>query len=62
VKREADVRPQAKRLKLARPMIRRDAGFDTGHAPRQLLEESQHAAALELPTKDDFASASTPWT
>src|SRR5271165_7568681 len=39
----------AKRLELARPMMRRGAGFDTDQAMRQLLEEGQYVASLELP-------------
>jgi hypothetical protein len=45
----------AERLELARPMMRRGAGFDTNQTRRQLLEEGQHVAALELATQDDIA-------
>ena len=44
----------AKRLELARPMMRGSAGFDTNQA-RQLLEECQQIATLELTTEDDIA-------
>src|SRR5271167_4363392 len=33
-------------------MMRRSAGFDTNQARRQLLEECQHVAALQLPADD----------
>jgi hypothetical protein len=36
------------RLELARPMMRRGAGLDTHQARRQLLEERQEVAALQL--------------
>ena len=39
----------AKRLELARPMMRRGAGLDANQARRQLLEERQHVATLQLP-------------
>src|ERR1700729_1337237 len=45
----------AKRLELARPMMRRRAGLDTDQARRQLLEEDQYVASLELTTHDDIA-------
>ncbi len=45
----------AERLKLARPMMRRSAGFDTNQARRQLLEECQNVATLDLTTEDDIA-------
>src|ERR1700722_18758000 len=45
----------AKRLELARPMMRRRAGLDTDQARRQLLEEDQHVASLELTTHDHIA-------
>jgi hypothetical protein len=50
----------AKRLKFARPMMRRGASFDTNQARRQLLEECQHVATLELTTENRIASASMP--
>ncbi len=45
----------AERLQFARPMMRRGAGFNTDQARRQLLEEGQYVAALELTTEDDIA-------
>jgi hypothetical protein len=44
-----------KRLQLARPMMRRSAGFDTDQARWQLLEECQYVAPLELTAEDDSA-------
>ena len=44
-----------KRLELARPMMRRGAGFDTDQARWQLLEERQYVAPLELTAEDDIA-------
>ena len=38
----------AERLELARPMMRRCTGLDTNEARRQLLEERQDIAALQL--------------
>src|ERR1700722_1366694 len=38
----------AKRLELARPMMRRRAGLDTDQARRQLLEEDQYVVAREV--------------
>jgi hypothetical protein len=46
----------AKRLQLARPMMRRGASLDANQAWRQLLEERQHVAMTTWPP------ASTPWT
>jgi hypothetical protein len=43
------------RLELARPMMRRGAGFDTKQARRLLLKECQYVATLELTTEDDIA-------
>ena len=37
------------------PAMRRRAGFDTNQARRQLLEECQHVAPLELTTEGDIA-------
>src|ERR1700688_3539590 len=45
----------AKCLEFARPMMRRGASFDTDQARRQLLEECQHVAPLELTTEGDIA-------
>src|SRR5271168_2410502 len=45
----------AERLEFARPMMRRRAGFDADQARRQLLEEGQYIATLELTTQDDIA-------
>jgi|SRR5258705_8845452 len=39
----------AKRLELARPMVRRGAGFDTDQTRRQLLKERQDIPTLQLP-------------
>jgi len=46
----------AKRLELARPMMRRGASFDTNQARWQLLEECQYMTTLELTTEDDITS------
>ena len=46
----------AKRLKFARPMMRRRAGLDTNEAGRQLLKERQHISALQLTTKYHLTS------
>ena len=46
----------AKRLELARPMMRRGAGFDTDKAWRQLLEERQDIAPLQLAANDHLAA------
>jgi hypothetical protein len=46
----------AKCLQLARPMVRRGASLDANQAWRQLFEERQHAAALQLATDDHLAS------
>jgi hypothetical protein len=45
----------AKRLELARPMMRRGASLDTNQAGRQPLEECNHVAPLELPADDYIA-------
>ena len=50
----------AKRLQLARPMVRRGTGFDANQAWRQLLEECQHVPTLQLAAEDHLPSASTP--
>src|SRR5208282_1646493 len=47
----------AKRLELARPMMRRAAGLDTDQAPRQLLEECQDVATLQLASNDHMATS-----
>ena len=46
----------AKRLRFARPMMRRGAGFDTNQARRQLLEEGQDVASLQLAAEDHLAT------
>ena len=38
----------AQRLELARPMMRRGAGFDANQARRQPLEKCQHVTTLQL--------------
>ena len=43
------------RLEFARPMMRRGAGLDTNQARRQLLEERQDVAALQLTADDHLA-------
>src|SRR5258705_4968589 len=47
-------------LELARPVVRRGAGFDTDQTGRQFLEERQDVAALQLAANDHLAEASTP--
>jgi hypothetical protein len=47
----------AKRLELARPMMRRGAGLNADQAWRQLLEERQDVAPLQL-TADDCLAGS----
>src|SRR5258706_14414206 len=42
-------------LELARPVVRRGAGFDTDQTGRQLLEERQDVAALQLAANDHLA-------
>jgi hypothetical protein len=42
----------AKSLQFTRPMMRRGASFDSDKARRQLLEECQHIAALNLTAED----------
>jgi hypothetical protein len=42
-------------LEHARPVMRRRAGLNTNDAPRQLLEERQHLAALQLAANDYVA-------
>jgi putative transposase len=46
----------SERLELARPMMRRGAGLDTNEARRQLLEERQDVAALQLTADEHVAS------
>ena len=36
-------------------MMRQSAGFDTDHAPRQLLEEGEYVAPFELTAEDHIA-------
>src|SRR3990170_2412019 len=43
------------RLELARPMMRRGAGLDTNEAWRQLLEERQDVAPLQLTADEHLA-------
>src|ERR1700733_5518079 len=45
----------AERLEFARPIMRRGAGFDAYQARRQLLEEGQYVASLDLPADNDIA-------
>jgi hypothetical protein len=45
----------AKRLKLARPMVRRGTGLYANQAWWQLLEERQHVATLQLAADDHLA-------
>ena len=45
----------AKRLQLARPMMRRGTGFDANQARRQLLEKRQNVAPLDLAAKHHIA-------
>ncbi len=45
----------AERLQLARPVMRRCAGFDPDKTGRQLLKERQHPRPPQLPTHDDLA-------
>src|SRR5256884_3776491 len=47
---QADLMP--KRFELARPMMRRSAGFDADEARRQPLKEWQNVPALELTVND----------
>ena len=44
-------------LELARPVVRRGAGFDTDQTWRQLLEERQDIATLQLPANDHLAAS-----
>jgi hypothetical protein len=44
-------------LELARPVVRRAAGFDTDQTWRQLLEERQHIPTLQLPANDHLATS-----
>ena len=46
---------EAKRLQLARPMMRRGTGFDANQARRQLLEKRQNVAPLDLAAKHHIA-------
>jgi hypothetical protein len=41
-----------KLLELARPMMRRSAGFDADEARRQLLKKWQNVSALDLATNN----------
>jgi hypothetical protein len=41
-------------------MMRRGAGPDTDHAGRELLEEKQQVAALQLPTDNRFTARVYP--
>src|SRR5277367_6265655 len=42
---------------LARPVVRRCAGFDTDQTWRQLLEERQDIATLQLPASNHLAAS-----
>jgi methionine aminopeptidase len=44
-------------LQFARPMVRRGAGFHTDQTWRQLLEERQHIATLQLAANDSLAAS-----
>jgi hypothetical protein len=44
-------------LELARPMVRRAAGFDTDQTWRQLLEERQDIATLQLPANNHLSAS-----
>jgi hypothetical protein len=43
-------------LELARPMVRRTAGFDTDKTWRQLLEERQDIATFQLPANNHLSA------
>src|SRR5580700_7474685 len=45
------------RLELARPVVSRRAGLDTDQTWRQLLEESQYIATLQLPANNHRAAS-----
>jgi hypothetical protein len=45
----------AEYLQLARPMMGRGTGLDANQAWRQLLEERQHVATLQLAADDHLA-------
>jgi hypothetical protein len=47
----------AERLDLARPMVRRGASLNSNQAWRQLLEERQDVAPLQLPADNHMASS-----
>jgi hypothetical protein len=44
-------------LELARPMVRRAAGFDTDHTWRQFLEDRQDVAPLQLPANNHLSAS-----
>ena len=50
----------AEHLQLARPVMRRCAGFDPDKTGRQLLKERQHPRPPQLPTHDDLALCINP--
>jgi len=43
-------------------VVRRGAGFDTGHTWRQLLEERKDVATLQLPANNHMAACVNPLT
>jgi hypothetical protein len=47
----------AKCLQLARPMVRRGAGFDTNQTRWQLLKKNQDRPPLQLTTDDHLAAS-----
>src|SRR6516165_2092708 len=53
----------AKGLQLTRPMMCGSTGFNPDHARRQLLEECQHIASLDLAAHGQLAiRIGAPWT
>jgi hypothetical protein len=44
-------------MELARPVVRRRAGFDTDQTWRLLLEERQDMATLQLPANNQLAAS-----
>jgi len=47
-------------LELARPIVRRGAGFDTDQTRRQLLEEIQDIPTLQLPANNHLSASINP--
>ena len=50
----------AERFELARPVVRRGAGFDADKAWWHLLEERQDVAPLQLTANDHLAAGINP--